>query len=68
MKNEAGMACIDEEEISKILIGYYQNPFTSASPSNVEEVLMAIPTVITDAQNAMLAAEFVKAKVEEALQ
>ena len=29
---------------------------------------MAIPTVITDEQNAMLAAEFVKAEVEEALQ
>ena len=62
------MECIDEEEISKILIGYYQDLFTSASPSNVEEVLMTIPPVITDEQNAMLAAEFVKAEVEEALQ
>ena len=68
LKKEMGMACTDEEEISKILIDYYQNLFTLASPSNMEEVLMAVPTVITDKQNAMLAAEFVKAEVEEALQ
>ena len=68
LKNEAGMVCTDEEEISKILIYYYQNLFTSASPSNLEEVLMAVPTVITDEKNAMLAAEFVEAELEEALQ
>ena len=68
LKNEAGMVCTDEEEISKILIYYYQNLFTLASPSNLEEVLMAVPTVIIDEQNAMLAAEFVKVEVEEALQ
>ena len=62
------MVCTDEEEISRILIEYYQNLFTSASPSNLEEVLMTVPTVITEDQNAMLAAEFVQAEVEEALQ
>ena len=59
------MVCTDEEEISKILVDYYQNLFTSASPSNMEEVLMAVPTVITDEQNAMLVAVFAKNEVEE---
>ena len=67
LKNEVGVVCTDEEEISRILIEYYQNLFTSASPSNLEEVLMTVPTVITEDQNAMLAAEFVQAEVEEAL-
>ena len=62
------MVCTDEEEISKILIDYYQNLFTSASPSNMEEVLMAVPIVITDEQNAMLSAEFAKNEVEKAIQ
>ena len=62
------MVCTDEEEISKILIDYYQNLFTLASPSNMEKVLMAVPTVITDEQNAMLSAEFAKNEVEEAIQ
>ena len=60
LKNEAGVVCTDEEEISKILIDYYQNLFTLASPSNMEEVLMAVPTVITDEQKAMLVIEFAK--------
>ena len=60
--------CTNEEEISKILVDYYQNLFTSALPSNLEEVLMAVPTVITDEQNTMLAVEFVKTEVEEAIQ
>ena len=67
MKNEAGVVCTNEEEISNILIDYYQHLFTSASPSHVEEVLRAVPTIITKEQNAMLAAEFVKAEVDEAL-
>ena len=33
----------------------------------MEEVLRAVPTMITEEQNAMLAAEFVKAEVDEAL-
>ena len=68
MKNEVKVVCTDEEEISKILIDYYQNLFTSASPPNMEEVLMAVPTVIIDEQNAMLSAEFAKNEVEKAIQ
>ena len=33
----------------------------------MEDVLRAVPTMITEEQNAMLAAEFVKAEVDEAL-
>ena len=47
LKNEAGIICTDEGEISNILIDYYQHLFTSAPPSHVEEVLMAVPTMIT---------------------
>ena len=60
--------CTNEEEISRILIDYYQNLFNSASPSNLKEVLMTVSTVIMEDQNAMLDAEFVQAEVEEALQ
>lgn len=67
MKHEASVICTNEEEISNILINYYQHLFTSASPLHVEEVLRAVPTIITEEQNAMLATEFVKAEVEEAL-
>ena len=68
LKNEAGVVCTNEEEISNILIDYYQQLFTTASPTHVEEVLRVVPSIITEEQNAMLAAEYVKAEINEALQ
>ena len=68
MKNEAGVVCTNEEEISDILIDYYQQLFTTASPTRMEEVLRVVPSIITEEQNAMLAAEFVRAEIDEALQ
>ena len=68
LKNEAGVVCTNEEEISDILIDYYQQLFTTASPTHVEEVLRVVPSIIIEEQNAMLAAKFVKAEIDEALQ
>ena len=67
LKSEVGIVCTDEGEISNILIDFYQHLFTSAAQSHMEEVLRAIPTMITEERNAMLAVEFVKAEVDEAL-
>ena len=67
LKNEAGIVCTDEGEISNILIDFYQHLFISAAQSHMEEVLREIPTMITEEQNAMLVVEFVKAEVDEAL-
>ena len=66
LKNEAGIVCTNEGEISNSLIDFYQHLFTSDPPSHMEEVLRAIPTMITEEQNAMLAMEFAKAEVDEA--
>ena len=68
LKNEAGVVCTNEEEIADILIAYYQQLFSTASPTRVEEVLRVVPSIITEEQNTMLAVEFVKAEINEALQ
>ena len=68
LKNEAGVVCTNEEEIADILIAYYQQLFSTASPTCVQEVLRVVPSIIMEEQNAMLVAEFVKAKIDEALQ
>lgn len=65
MKNDAGVVCSHEEEISNILITFYQNLFNSTSLSNLDEVLVTVPMVIIDDQNALLTIEFVKAEVEK---
>ena len=68
MKNEARVVCTNEEEISNILIDYYQQLFITASPTHVEEVLRVVPSIIIEEQNAMLVAKFVKAEIDKALQ
>ena len=68
LKNEAGVVCTNEEEIADILIAYYQQLFSTASPTCVQEVLRVVPSIIMEEQNDMLVAEFVKAKIDEALQ
>ena len=67
-KNEAGVVCTNEEEISDILVDYYHQLFTMASPTHMKEVLRVVPSTITEEQNAMLAAEYVRAEIDEAPQ
>ena len=68
LQNEARVVCTNEEEISNILIDYYQQLFIMASPTHVEEVLRVVPSIIIEEQNAMLTTKFVKAEIDEALQ
>jgi len=67
LQNGEGVMCLDEEEITQILVTYYQELFHSANPSNLESVLEAVPTLITPNLNDLLTAEFVKDEVDEAL-
>lgn len=67
LENLDGVFCSNEEEITKILVQYYLNLFTSATPQNLEEALAAVPEVITDEMNSTLTAEYVREEVDEAL-
>ena len=58
---------MEENGIANILVDFYQNLFTSASPSRIEEALKATPRLVTEEMNQNLVAPFVKAKVEIAL-
>ena len=42
--NDEGAWCESKESIVKIVIGYFENIFTSTHPSRVEEVTNLIPT------------------------
>ena len=67
MENSDGVVCSDEDEITNILVHYYQSLFTSATPHHLEEALAAIPEVITEEMNSMLTAEYSLDEVDEAL-
>ena len=62
-----GEKCVDKNGIANILVDFYQNLFTSASPSWIEEALEATPRLVTEAMNQNLVAPFVKAEVDIAL-
>ena len=67
LENSMGEKCVDENGIANILVDFYQNLFTSASPSRIEEALEATPRLVTEEMNQNLVAPFVKAKVDIAL-
>ena len=67
LENSMGEKCVDKNGIANILVDFYQNLFTSASPSWIEEALEATPRLVTEAMNQNLVAPFVKAEVDIAL-
>ena len=50
--------CSGQAQVNATIVDFYQNLFTSSSPSNFEEVIETIPHVVTDEMNDMLMTEF----------
>ena len=59
--------CSSQVQVKATIVDFYQNLFTSSSPSNFEEVIKTIPHVVTDEMNDMLTTEFHIEEVEVAL-
>ena len=53
--------------MQKIVIDYFANLFTTASPDRMEEVLATIPTRVTEDMNNMLLMPYSKVEIYEAL-
>ena len=58
---------MEEDDIARILIEYYQGLFNSANPFNMEQVVADIPQVITPEMNIMLQEDYTWVEVEIAL-
>ena len=54
LENSMGEKCVDEDGIANILVDFYQNLFTSASLSRIEEALEATPRLVTEEMNQIL--------------
>ena len=54
LENSMGEKCVDENGIANILVDFYQNLFTSASLSRIEEALEATPRLVTEEMNQIL--------------
>ena len=67
MEDANGELCSDEDGVANILIGYYQQLFTSSNPAIIEVVVDQIPRSINDEMNGELLAEFTKEEMVVAL-
>ena len=54
--------------MNEIIVNFYKDLFTTASPDGMEEVLETIPHVVTDDMNDMLLSDFNIEEVEKAVQ
>ena len=56
-----------DENVSALIVEYYQLLFTSSNPSDIEEVVQLTNRRVDDTMNVELTSEFTKAEVEVAL-
>ena len=66
--NNEGIWCDDKDSIAATVVSYFQNIYTTTSPSNINEVTSVIPTRVTEEMNANLSRIFTKDEVVRALQ
>lgn len=67
LEDANGELCNDDESISRILVDYYQQLFTSSNPALVDEVVEKILCSISDEMNGELLADFTREEVVVAL-
>ena len=67
LENENGELCSDEDDISSILVDYYQQLFTSSNPAMVDAIVDKIPCSTSDEMNEKLLAKFKREEVVVAL-
>ena len=65
--NENGRWCDDKESISATTVAYFQNIYTTTSPSCIKEITRAIPTQVTKEMNEELTRPFTGEEVIKAL-
>nr|XP_023884545.1 uncharacterized protein LOC111996780 [Quercus suber] len=67
LKKADGMWCSSQDEVADTIVAYFQDLFTSARPTNLENTTQHIYPIITDEMNASLVADFDAMEVQEAI-
>ena len=66
--NNKGKWCEDKDSIAATTVSYFQNIYTTTSPTNISDVTSVIPTQVTEEMNTNLSRIFTKDEVVKALQ
>ena len=65
--DESGRWCEEKESIAQAAVAYFENIYTTASPSRVEDVVVAIPVRVTEDMNESLSHAFTREETATAL-
>ena len=65
--DEYGRWCGEKESIAQAAVAYFENIYSTASPTRVEDVVVAIPTRVTEDMNESLTRVFTREEVVTAL-
>ena len=65
--DDLGRWCEEKESIAQAAVAYFENIYTTASPSRVEDVVAAIPARVTEDMNESLSHAFTREEVAIAL-
>ena len=65
--DESGRWCEEKESIAQAAVAYFENIYTPASPSRVEDVVVAIPVRVTEDMNERLSHAFTREETATAL-
>ena len=66
--NDDGLWCDSKESITDTAISYFKKIYTISSPTEINEVISAIPRHVTEDMNIELTKTFTKEEVLKALQ
>ena len=67
LRDPQGILTLGNEEVSKMVVGYYNQLFTSSNSYDFEEVVQSTKRVVTEDMNSNLIRIFSKEEVEIAL-
>ena len=64
--DEQGRWCDERETIAQVVVDYFENIYSTASPTWIEDVVNAIPTKVTEDMNVSLSYAFTREEVATA--
>ena len=67
LRDQNNVMCTGDENVSKLLVEFYTNLFTSSKPSEIDKVCNLVQRTITDNMNAVLGRTFTREEVNIAL-
>ena len=66
-RDQMGMMCTGGDNISALLLNYYQQLFSSSNPTEIDAAIQFVPTQVAKEMNTMFLDDFSKQEIDLAL-